>query len=177
VVLAAVWLGRSRHRSFWEVLGCKNLLQRFKTSVLLLLSVIALGLLGDWLIMLGGDVFQISTHWTEWFIPQLVWGSQSELWKTSIEVVVVAPIFEELIFRGILYSTLRAKFGVPASLTGSALIFALAHGYGPTAFLTVFWSGMLWAWIYERTGSLIPGMCAHAINNGLVVFFLVAVFR
>ncbi len=177
VVLAAMWLGRSTHRSFLEVLGCKNFLQRFKPSVLLLLSVIALGLLGDWLIMLGGDVFQISTHWTEWFIPQLVWGSQSELWKTSIEVVVVAPIFEELIFRGILYSTLRAKFGVPASLIGSALIFALAHGYGPTAFLTVFWSGMLWAWIYERTGSLIPGMCAHAINNGLVVFFLVAVFR
>ncbi|MDH5564199.1 MAG: CPBP family intramembrane metalloprotease, partial [Nitrospirota bacterium] len=164
VALAAVWLGRSTNRSFFEVLGCKNVFQRFKTSVLFLISVIALGLLGDWLIMLGGDVFQISTHWTEWFMPQLVWGSQSELWKTSIEVVVVAPIFEELIFRGILYSTLRAKFGVPASLIGSALIFALAHGYGPTAFLTVFWSGMLWAWVYERTGSLIPGMCAHAIN-------------
>jgi membrane protease YdiL (CAAX protease family) len=177
VVLAAVWLGRSTNLSFFKVLGCKNSFQPFKTSLLLLFSVIALGLLGDWLIMLGGDAFQFSSHWTEWFIPQLVWGSQAELWKTSIEVVVVAPVFEELIFRGILYSTLRAKFGVPASLIGSALIFALAHGYGPTAFLTVFLSGMLWAWIYERTGSVVPGMCAHAINNGLVVYFLVAVFR
>jgi len=72
---------------------------------------------------------------------------------------------------------LRAKFGFTASMFGSAMVFALAHGYGPIAFLAVFWSGMLWAWLYERTGSVIPGMCAHAVNNGLVVYFLVAVFR
>ena len=141
------------------------------------MSVVALGLIGDWLIMLGGAAFEISVHWTEWFIPQLVWGSQVELLKIAIEVAVAAPIFEELIFRGIVFTTLRAKFGFTASMIGSAMVFALAHGYGPIAFLAVFWSGLLWAWLYERTGSVIPGMCAHVINNGLVVYFLVAVFR
>jgi membrane protease YdiL (CAAX protease family) len=45
------------------------------------------------------------------------------------------------------------------------------------AFLTVFWSGCLWAWAYERTGSVIPGTIAHAVNNGIVVYSLVAFFR
>ena len=177
VLLASVWLCRSKNPSFLEVLGCKNLFQRFRSSLPILMSVIALGLIGDWLIMLGGAAFEISVHWTEWFIPQLVWGSQAELLKMTIEVVVVAPIFEELIFRGIVFSTLRTKFGFTASMIGSAVIFALAHGYGPIAFLTVFWSGLLWSWIYERTGSVIPGICAHAVNNGLVVYFLVGLFR
>ena len=177
VLLASVWLGPLKNPSLLEVLGCKNLFQRFRTSLPILMSVIALGLIGDWLIMLGGAAFEISVHWTEWFLPQLVWGSQAELLKMAIELVVVAPIFEELIFRGIVFSTFRVKFGFPVSMIGSAVIFALAHGYGPIAFLTVFWSGLLWAWIYERTGSVIPGMCAHAVNNGLVVYFLVALFR
>jgi len=176
VGLAMVLLGRPTSQSFLEVLGCKDLSHRLTSSFPIIMSVITLGLMGDWLIMLGGDTFEISAHWTEWFLPQLVWGSQAELLKTTIEVVVLAPIFEEIIFRGMVYSTLRAKFGFPVSMIGSATIFALAHGYGPVAFLTVFWSGVLWAWFYERTGSVIPGMCAHAVNNGLVVYFLVALF-
>jgi membrane protease YdiL (CAAX protease family) len=177
LLLASVWLCPSKNPSLLEVLGCKNLFQRFRSSLPILMSVVALGLIGDWLIMLGGAAFEISVHWTEWFIPQLVWGSQAELLKIAIEVAVAAPIFEELIFRGIVFSTLRAKFGFTASMIGSAMVFALAHGYGPIAFLAVFWSGLLWAWLYERTGSVVPGMCAHVINNGLVVYFLVAVFR
>ncbi len=177
VLLASLSLCGSKNLSLLEVLGCKDPFQRFRSSLPILMSVLALGLIGDWLIMLGGTAFEISVHWTEWFIPQLVWGSQAELFKTAIEVVVIAPIFEELIFRGIVFSTLRAKFGFLVSMIWSAVIFALAHGYGPIAFLTVFWSGLLWSWIYERTGSVIPGMCAHAVNNGLVVYFLVALFR
>ncbi len=177
VAMAIVLLCWPREQSLLGVLGCHNFFQRIKSSLPLLLSVMALGLAGEWLIMLGGDAFGISVHWTEWFLPQLVWGSQVELLKTSLEVVVFAPFFEEIIFRGIVFSTLRAKFGFSVSLIGSAGIFALAHGYGLIAFLSVFWSGILWAWLYERTGSIVPGMCAHAINNGLVVYFLVALFR
>jgi membrane protease YdiL (CAAX protease family) len=177
VVLAMLLLCRPKNQSLLELLGCHNVLPRLRSSLPLLLSVIALGLLGEWLIMLGSDLLDMSVHWTEWFLPQLVWGSQADLLKTTMEVIVLAPIFEEIIFRGIVFSTLRAKFGFPVSMIGSAMIFAVAHGYGPIAFLTVFWSGLLWAWLYERTGSVIPGICAHAINNGLVISFLVAFFR
>ena len=177
IVLAAGLLFRPKHQSLFRVLGCSNPIQRIRWSFPVLLSVIALGLLGDWLIMIGGDAVDLSIHWSEWFLPQLIWGSQAEVWKISLEFVLLAPFFEELIFRGLLFTTLRAKFNGPISMIGSAFLFALAHGYGFMAFLTVFWSGLLWAWIYERTGSVIPGMCAHAVNNGLVVYSLVTFFR
>ncbi len=177
VFVAVVFLCRPKKQSLLKLLGCQNGFQSVRSSFPLLLGAMALGLLGDWVIMLGGKVWQMSVHWTEWFLPQLVWGSQGEVLKLIIEIVLLAPIFEEIIFRGMLYSTLRAKLSVSASVVGSAAIFALAHGYGVVAFLSVFWSGLLWAWLYERTGSVVPGMCAHAINNGLVVATLTALFR
>lgn len=177
VGLAMMLLCRPPKLSLFQELGCTDLFQHLKSSLPMLLSIIALGLIGDWFIMLGGDAFEISVHWTEWFLPQLVWGSQAEYLKTTIEVVVLAPVFEEIIFRGLVFTTLRDKFSFPVSMIVSAGVFALAHGYGPIAFLSVFWSGLLWAWIYERTGSVLPGIFAHAMNNALVVYFLVAIFR
>ena len=81
---------------------------------------------------------------------------------------ILAPLFEELVFRGLLFAILRRKFRfLPAALI-SASIFGLAHGYGAVGLISVCWSGVLWAWIYEKTGSLAPGILAHAINNLLV---------
>jgi hypothetical protein len=59
----------------------------------------------------------------------------------------------------------------------SAGLFALAHGYGLIGCVSVLWSGFLWAWIYEKTGSLIPGMIAHALNNLLVCLTVMALLR
>ncbi|HNP60486.1 MAG TPA: type II CAAX endopeptidase family protein [Nitrospirales bacterium] len=177
VVLTAILLCRTRKQSLLQVVGCSNVWQRLKDCLPLVVMLVTFGLVGDWLIVLGGDAFQSSVHWTEWFVPQLIWGTRVELIKTTIDFVLLAPFFEELIFRGILYTTLRTKFSFPLSMVASGLIFALAHGYGLIAFLTVFWSGLLWAWAYERTGSVIPGMVAHAVNNGVVVYSLVSFFR
>jgi membrane protease YdiL (CAAX protease family) len=44
-------------------------------------------------------------------------------------------------------------------------------------FISVFWSGMLWAWIYEKTGSLLPSMFAHAANNLLVCLSILYLLR
>jgi hypothetical protein len=177
VILTSVLLCRPRKCSLLQVVGCSNVWQQLRAGLPLVFMVVGLGLVGDWLIVIGGEAFQTSVHWTEWFVPQLVWGTRMELVKTSMEFVVLAPLFEELIFRGILFTTLRKKFSFPTSMVGSGLVFALAHGYGVIAFLSVLWSGFLWAWAYERTGSVIPGMLAHAVNNGLVVYSLVAFFR
>ena len=177
IILTSVLLCRPRKCSLLQEVGCSNVWQQFKSGLPLVFMVVSLGIVGDWLIVMGGEAVHTSVHWTEWFVPQLVWGSRMELVKTSMEFVVLAPVFEELIFRGILFTTLRTKFGFATSMVVSGFIFALAHGYGVIAFLSVLWSGCLWAWTYERTGSVIPGMVAHAVNNGLVVYSLVAFFR
>lgn len=177
VILASMLLCRPRQRSLLKIVGCGNLWHHLRSSLPLIFMVVAMGFAGDWLIVIVGDTFQSTVHWTEWFIPQLVWGSHMDLLKTTIEFVVLAPLFEELIFRGILFTSLRRKFSFSISMVASGLVFALAHGYGLIAFLTVLWSGCLWAWAYERTGSVIPGTIAHAVNNGVVVYSLVAFFR
>ena len=142
-----------------------------------ILAVIAAGLWGEWVMGRVAEVMNLSNHWTEWFDQNLVWGSPSALAVGVLEYVVFAPIFEELAFRGLLFAMLRRRFEfLPAALISTG-IFALAHGYSLIGFISVFWSGFLWTWIYERTGSLIPGMVAHAMNNLLVTLTVMALLR
>lgn len=141
------------------------------------LAVVAAGLWGEWVMGRVAESLQLTNHWTEWFDPDLVWASGTVLTISLLEYVVFAPIFEELAFRGILYAILRRRLmPLPAALI-SAGIFALSHGYGLIGFISVMWSGLLWAWLYERTGSLIPGMIAHATNNLLVCLAVMALLR
>lgn len=141
------------------------------------LAAVAAGFWGEWVMGRMAESLQLANHWTEWFDPDLVWASGPVLTISLLEYVVFAPIFEELAFRGILYAILRRRLTpLPAAML-SACIFAAAHGYGLIGFVSVFWSGLLWAWLYERTGSLIPGMIAHATNNLLVCLTVMSLLR
>ena len=79
--------------------------------------------------------------------------------------VVTAPVLEELLMRGLIYSRLRSFFSDvrPAVLAG-ALVFALFHGnvvQGIYAFLI----GLYFVWLYEAYHSLVPAVLAHAAAN------------
>ena len=121
--------------------------------------------------------FGITGHWTEWFDEDLVWGAGGDAALSIISAVIAAPIFEELVFRGLLFATFRRRFGVLFSAFASALIFAVAHGYGWVGLVSVLWSGALWAWSYERTRSVVPGMLAHAFVNLLASLSLLLLLR
>ena len=95
----------------------------------------------------------------------------------GLEFIVLAPIFEEVAFRGVLFGTLRKKFSWGWSAVLSAGIFALAHGYGVLGFVAVFWSGALWALSYEKTGSLWPGIIAHCAGNLMATAGVIALLR
>ena len=141
------------------------------------LAVVAAGLWGEWVMGRAAEFLHLNNHWTEWFDRDLVWGTPPVMTVSILEYVIFAPIFEELAFRGLLFAMLRRRFEfLPAALISTSL-FALAHGYSLIGFISVFWSGFLWAWIYERTGSLIPGMVAHAMNNLLVCLTVMALLR
>jgi hypothetical protein len=141
------------------------------------LAVVAAGLWGGWIMDRLSEAFHQTSHWAEWFDADLVWATPSLTVVSLLEYVVFAPLFEELAFRGLLFAILRRKFSfLPAALI-SAGIFGVAHGYGWVGLLSVCWSGVLWAWIYEKTGSLLPGILAHAINNLLVCLAVMALLR
>jgi membrane protease YdiL (CAAX protease family) len=141
------------------------------------LVLIAAGIVTDLALGILSERFGLASHWAEWFDAELAWGAPPAIAVTVLGAVVFAPIFEELIFRGLLYGSLRARFSWPVAAVASALIFGLAHGYGPAGFGSVLASGLLWAYLYERTGSLVPGIVAHVANNLAVALTLLLLLR
>jgi membrane protease YdiL (CAAX protease family) len=177
LALAYAYLLKPAGLNFWDGFGLKIEQAQLGRLAGMVLAVVAAGLWGEWMMGRAAEWLNLSNHWTEWFDPDLVWAPPSVLTISLLEYVVFAPLFEELAFRGLLYAILRRRLSmVPAALI-SAAIFAVAHGYGVIGFISVLWSGLLWAWIYEKTGSLIPGMIAHALNNLLVCLAVMALLR
>lgn len=160
-----------------EAFGLRPLPGRAGRLAAMTLVMLAVGLSGEWLLGQIADVLAWRSHWTEWFDGDLVWGSRPVVAVSLVEYVVFAPLFEELVFRGLLFATLRRRlpFGAAALLSGA--IFALAHGYGLLGTASVLWSGMVWAWVYEKTGSLLPGILAHALNNLTVCLTIILLLR
>lgn len=88
-----------------------------------------------------------------------------------IVAVVVAPIAEEVIFRGYLYPVGRRYFGPLFSLLGTSLLFAAIHGHLP-AFGALFTLSVCLTLAYERSGSILVPMTMHAVFNAVSVAFL-----
>jgi membrane protease YdiL (CAAX protease family) len=162
---------------FVRGLGLAPLPGAWKRIGLVLAILLAAALFGEWALGRAAEAWDLFSHWTEWFDADLVWGSGALLAVSLVEYVFFAPLFEELVFRGLLFATLRRKFEWGMAAACSSGIFALAHGYGVLGTVSVFWSGLLWAWAYEKTGSLLPGMAAHMLNNLLVCATVMALLR
>ena len=92
-------------------------------------------------------------------------------------VCLLAPIGEELIFRGAVLKKLLAWKPQHRWLMImlSALLFAMAH-MNPAQFIHPFLIGLLLGWMYERTGSIIPGIAYHWANN-TAAFLLTRIYQ
>jgi membrane protease YdiL (CAAX protease family) len=96
---------------------------------------------------------------------------------------LLVPIGEETLFRGYVFNALRLTFeqrpwGRALAYLVSALLFSAAHSLSATQgliglLIPTFCMGLLLAWGMHRTGSLIPCIIAHAMNNGIGLLALV----
>lgn len=92
------------------------------------------------------------------------------LW-TIVAVVLFAPVFEELICRGLVLESLRTRYGVVAAWLLSSLFFGVIH-LQPQLVVNAFFVGLILAYIYIRTDSLWPAMILHAVNNGVAYLMM-----
>ena len=97
--------------------------------------------------------------------------SSSDFVLAFISLVVVAPVAEELIFRGWLYGKLRAKIpAIPAMLVVSVL-FGIVHGQWNVG-VTVFVMSIAMCTLREITGTIWGGILIHILKNGIAFYFL-----
>jgi membrane protease YdiL (CAAX protease family) len=90
-----------------------------------------------------------------------------------LNVVVLAPIFEELFFRGLFYPALRRRMGPMPAIILNGAIFGILH-LQPLFMLSLVLVGVVLAYLYEKTDSLFAPMMAHALYNLVVI--LVSLF-
>ena len=78
-----------------------------------------------------------------------------------------APVAEEIFFRGFLYRCLRNRLTILPACLIAAVLFALVHTQYPLAGkLIVGGFGVITCLLYERTGSLLPGIAIHSFVDG-----------
>jgi len=130
-------------------------------------------LLGTLTQMIVGDM-PVITH------PLITMLSDSDSGVMTLLVVfvavVLAPLFEELIFRGFLYRALRDRLGVGFAIGLSSMIFATVHPSGYTV-LPIFGLSVLLCILYERTGSLVPSIILHSLHNLSGILVVTATLR
>jgi membrane protease YdiL (CAAX protease family) len=83
--------------------------------------------------------------------------------------ILVAPVLEELFFRGMLYPTLRRGLGLVPAILLTAAAFAAIHGaqlgYAWAPILSIFIVGLVLSLVRERTGSVAAGVLTHSGYN------------
>lgn len=103
------------------------------------------------------------------FEPEGLWGGISLV----LAVVVVAPVGEELVFRGLMLPALERRYGTWFALIASALMFGTAHLGGAHPLVAVagpaLLAGLLLGAVLVRTRSVVPGIAMHAGINAVPV--------
>ena len=107
------------------------------------------------------------------FLPDLTNGMKG-MFGTPLgylAIVVCAPICEEIVFRGaVIRALMNWKPNWKLAVVISALLFSIAH-LNPAQMPHAFLLGLLLGWVFVRTGSVVPGIIIHGVNN-LTVYII-----
>ena len=151
----------------WNLDPRRALLLERQVSVPVVLLGILIGLVG--FIPAGAVMALVSLALPEeWLVKfdlaPLFLGPPWQRIALSLLAAIVAPVCEEVAFRGHMLTLWRARLRPAAAIVVTALLFAMLH-LDPVRFVAVFLLGILFGWLAWRAGSLWPAIFAHAANN------------
>ena len=94
-----------------------------------------------------------------------------ELALVVVAGAVLAPLAEETFFRGVIFGSYYRSKGPLVAYAISSIVFATLH-FNIQAFLPLVAMGLILAFVYRVTGTLVPGIIAHGLNNGVAFLAL-----
>ncbi|MFV0379111.1 MAG: lysostaphin resistance A-like protein [Mangrovibacterium sp.] len=103
-----------------------------------------------------------------WELFDKIFNNDFGIWGAVLKVVIIAPIVEELIFRGIIMHGFMRNYPSLLAIFFSGLLFALFH-LNPWQFPATFMLGCLLGWVMIITRNILACILGHAINNLLVL--------
>lgn len=155
------WLGIRKYNLSWNSLGLRS----FKPEML------ALGcgfMVLSWALNVVYSLFLSIFSLTIQPDFSLLFTDTSSALGVMIGGAIVAPVVEEIIFRGFIFAGLRERFGWKMSALVSSLLFAAIH-FQLTAFLPIVILGLIFAYLYERSGSIWPAIIMHLTSNAIAL--------
>ena len=171
VMFIPPWLyvsAKSRRNEFFETgyaLDSSHFgsLGAFSMAVIVSIATMAMAFLADSLNVLMPEA-------PEWFEKAMEQIMDAPVWITLISVSVFAPLFEEWLCRGMVLRGLLQKTHPASAILVSAAFFAVLH-MNPWQALPAFLLGILFGYVYYKTGSLKLTMLMHCVNNTMAVVF------
>jgi len=135
--------------------------------------------------VLGGFVLSLALQAVAHLLPipkdlpiDSFFRTPAEAWVLGILSVTLAPLMEELFFRGFLYPVLARSLGLPVAVFLTALSFALLHllqlgfAWGPV--LVIFLVGLVLTMVRAKTNSVAAGVLIHMAYNGTITVAMFA---
>jgi hypothetical protein len=168
LVIPAWWFTVRKYNVGWRALG----VQGFSAEILgigLGLMILSMGLNLVSSLVLSQFNLQAQMDFVALF------QELSSPWLLLVGGIVVAPVVEELVFRGFVFAGLRERYGWWKAGLISAGIFAVIH-LQPLAVIQILVLGMIFAYLYHRSGSIWPAVIMHVLTNavGLGVAYLLS---
>ncbi|MBC7237882.1 MAG: CPBP family intramembrane metalloprotease [Chloroflexi bacterium] len=167
ILILPAWLwGPGRYGGGWRILGLRRSLSWGMVEAALLGLIVVLAINAAWEMVnryldLPGQPDVLS----------FFGGGLGGLCLALLLGGGVAPLAEEIFFRGYLYAGLRARWGAGWGMILSAILFSVVHVF-PGVLPPIFVMGLLFAWLYERYDSLWPCILLHSAVNSLAFLFV-----
>jgi membrane protease YdiL (CAAX protease family) len=138
---------------------------RFQPILLLPLAVVSFGV-----VIVANELGNL-LHWIS-PVPQEYIQLMNRLFEQNFlgvffTIGIVAPLVEELIFRGVVLDGLQIRYSTKTAVIASSIFFGLAHVFPWHAVVNAFLLGFFFSWIKLQTGSLRLCIVAHALYNSI----------
>ncbi|MEM7126854.1 MAG: type II CAAX endopeptidase family protein [Chloroflexota bacterium] len=165
-----------RYTLSWEALGVNSFERQWlwRLPFLLVIQLMAVSAINLLVItpLMGGEFENPQ-------IEMITGGgllTPSDLLVLLVAIAIIAPIAEELLFRGMLYPLLRKRLSVWPAIVLNAALFSVVH-FIPVLMPVLFVVGLMLAWVREQSNSIIPSIILHIMQNGLAtvsIYFVVS---